>query len=535
MKKNIIDILIKEQLAAANVPKGKAPEAKFNPDPAAVLPGKYIGDRSNQFAWNEATKSYWMKPKKANIYQWRNMFYEPEYKSLSLKLVDAFDEYVKDLDDAQKKAAKAVNNPDLSNDENSKEKKEEMKKWWQFWKRAKETIERQQDKIINKISGKIVYKTDAHFYYKLENGIYSYQEAASTIDPNAWKTDDKVLTSEIVTYLNGLPERTETGIVNIYKNRFDADEAEGAEIKPVPDPNDATGVNGTNYIKLDGIYYSEPFVTKPNGTKTTTALASIIYTSGLQAYNNLIKNIDTLPIGKYINSKSTTSNTSTNSSNSENNTESTTVITQGKWQYKKENDRYYTRAAGKTNWIDIDTSKLSKQQKQTAKANIDKMFTDANSNTPKETQGTVPANDLKTILTNINNTYKLGESFSANAINLYDKLGKEVGDKSRQEYNTIYNNYYNTLNKAFNEKYKPALTKAGNEVEALQTNANESTLKHIGYVLHNIDIIEKQKTGWLNFYSFNKTPEFNGKAEIYKIQDNNKNVIESVTYGTRIQ
>jgi len=525
MKRNIIDILIKEQIA-----KGDAVKAKFNPDPVAVLPGKYIGRRGYEFAWNEVTKSYWMKPRKENAFEWRNMFYEPEYKSLSVKLRAAYDEYEKDLTDAIAKAQEKLNAKETSAEDKAQEKKK-----WKLFTRAKEKVNQSVSIIGSKISGSTIYKNDMYYFYKLENGVYSYQDASTKIDPNAWKVDAKVLTPEITSYIDTLPDRKETEMVTMYAGLNKIKDADGAEIKPLADPSDPNKKAGTNYIKLDGIYYSIPFTSK-SGILKTTPLASIIYEpgKGLSTYKEKIAAIDNLTTGQYIYNKSTDTPSTSPGDDAVVNNKAVTV-SKGEWDYKKEGGKYYLKSKSAKKWSDVDTlKKYNAKQKQTIKSNMDTIFANAK---PEEKKDLVNAasNDLKTILTNINNTYLLGESFSANAIKLYNKCIAESKGKTEQELEIFYNECYNKLNDGFNDQYKPALTKAGNDVEALKTNANELTLQRIGYVLHNIDIIKKQKKGWINFYNMNPTPELNGKAEIYKIQDNTTDVIESVIYGANLQ
>jgi len=525
MKRNIIDILIKEQIA-----KGDAVKAKFNPDPVAILPGKYVGTRGYVYAWNEATKSYWSKPKKENAFWWTDEVHQPGYKSLSVKLRAAYDEYEKDLTDAIAKAQQKLNAKETSAAEKAQEKKK-----WQLFKRVKQTIDQTVSKISSKISGSTIYKNDMYYFYKLENGVYSYQDASTIIDPNAWKVNAKVLTPEITSYINTLPDRTETEMVTMYAGLNKIKDADGAEIKPLADPGDPNNKAGTNYIKLDGIYYSIPFTSK-SGILKTTPLASIIYEpgKGLSTYKEKIAAIDNLTIGQYIYNKSTdTPSTSPGDDVVVNN--KAVTVSKGEWDYKKEGGKYYLKSKSAKKWSDVDTlKKYNAKQKQTIKSNMDTIFANAK---PEEKKDLVNAasNDLNIILTNINNTYKLGETFSTSAINLYDKFGKEVGGKSGEALEMIYNDYWNKLNKAYNDKYTPALRQARDIVTNVESTENAATIKFIQYVLHNINIIEKQKTGWLNFYNFKETPELDGKARIYKIQDGTKDVIESVTYGVKLQ
>lgn len=488
MKRNIIDILIEQA-----IPKGNAVQPKFNPDPRAVLPGKYVGMGGYEFAWNEVTKSYWIKPKKAAAFEWRNMFYEPEYKLLSVKLRAAYDEYVKDLEDAERKAAEALQNSNLSADE---KKKETEKRSW--FKRTKEKINQAASEVKNQISGKTIFKTDGHFYYKIENGVYYYQDSFSKIDVDAWKADNKVLTPEIIAnHINKLPERTETEIVNIHNNRFKAKKDPNAIIKYVPGTSTQPG---TNYIILDGIYYSEPDTTKPNGTKATTILASLIYDPkyGLDKYNEVIKNIDTLPPGQYT-EKPRTNQPEKNAETAEtDNSEKITVITQGVYQYKKENDKYYTRKTGQEKWIDIDKSKLSAKQKKTAKDNIDKMYAKVPAK-EKETStevGGTKNQALTKITRNITNTYKIGQRYIELVSGKYDAMLEELKAETNEEKQTeIRNKYKDMISAGFDSNILPPLVTSVNEVNGLDQ-TDIVIQRHSKYVTLNKLSIEMQNEAW---------------------------------------
>jgi hypothetical protein len=486
MKRNIIDILIEQA-----IPKGDAVQPKFNPDPRAVLPGKYVGMRGYEFAWNEVTKSYWIKPRKAAAFEWRNMFYEPEYKLLSVRLRAAYDEYEKDLTDAIAKAEKKLNAKETSEEETTEEKKK-----WHLFKRAKEKIEKETSKIANKLSGNTIYKTDMHYFYKLENGVYSYQNADNAIDPAKWKADDKVLTPEITSYINGLPERTETEMVTMYNGLNKIKDAAGAEIKPLADPSDPNKKAGTNYIKLDGIYYSIPF-TSNRGLLKTTPLASIIYEpgGGLSAYNEKIAAIDALQVGQYVYNKSTGTTTEPQNDVVNNNPE---FITQGAWEYKKEKGKYYTRQTGKTKWIDIDTSKLSKKNKQTTKDAIDKMYAKVPAK-EKETStevGGTKNQALTKITKNITNTYKIGQRYIELVSGKYDAMLEELKAETNEEKQTeIRNKYKDMISTGFDSNILPPLVTSVNEVNGLdQTDA--VIQRHSKYVTLNKLSIEMQNEAW---------------------------------------
>ena len=486
MKRNIIDILIKEQIA-----KGDAVKAKFNPDPVAVLPGKYIGNRGNEFAWNEVTKSYWMKPRKANAFEWRNMFYEPEYKSLSVKLRAAYDEYEKDLTDAIAKAEKKLNDTGSSEVEKTEEKKK-----WHLFKRAKEKIEKETSKLANKLSGNTIYKTDMHYFYKLENGVYSYQDANKTIDAAKWNADAKVLTPEITSYINGLPDRTETEMVTMYNGKNKIKDATGAEIKPLADPSDPNKLAGTNYIKLDGIYYSIPFTSK-RGILGSTPLASIIYEpgKGLSAYKEKIAAIDALQVGPYVYNKSTVTTTEPPDDVVNNNQE---FITQGAWEYKKEKGKYYTRQTGKTKWIDIDTSKLSKKNKQTTKDAIDKMYAKVpakEKETSTEVNGT-KNQALTKITRNITNTYKIGQRYIELVSGKYEAMLEELKAETNEEKQTeIRNKYKDMISAGFDSNILKPLVTSVNEVNGLDQ-TDIVIQRHSKYVTLNKLSIEMQNEAW---------------------------------------
>ena len=486
MKRNIIDILIKEQ-----IDKGEAVTAEFNPDPVAVLPGKYIGDRGNQFAWNEVTKSYWMKPKKADAFQWRNMFYEPEYQSLSVRLRAAYDEYEKDLTDAIAKAKKKLTDTGVSAEDKTKEKKKQR-----LWQRAKDKVDQTVSKMSNKIAGNTIYKTDMHYFYKLENGVYSYQAAGKTIDPNAWKLDAKVLTPEITSYINGLLNRTETEMITMYTGLNNIKTAAGAEIKPLAVSNDPNNKTGTNYIKLNGIYYSIPF-TSHQGFLETTPLASIIYEpgGGLTVYKGKIAAIDDLPIGPYVYNKSEDTTTKPTDDVVNNNPE---FITQGAWEYKKEKGKYYTRQTGKTKWIDIDTSKLSKKNKQTTKDAVDKMYDKIPA---KETETSTEVGGTKNqaltkITRNITNTYKIGQQYIILVSDKYDAMLKELQAETNEEKQTeIRNKYKDMISQGFVSNILPRLVTSVNEVNGLDR--TDAVIQgHSKYVTLNKLSIEMQNEAW---------------------------------------
>ena len=522
MKRNIIDILIEQA-----IPKGEVVQPKFNPDTVAILPGKYVGTRGYVYAWNEATKSYWSKPKKENAYWWTDEVHQPGYKSLSVKLRAAYDEYEKDLKDAIAKAEKKLNAKDTSEEEKTEEKKK-----WHLFKRAKEKIETETSKLASKLSGNTIYKTDMYYFYKLENGVYSYQDANNTIDAAKWNADAKVLTPEITSYINGLPDRTETEMVTMYNGKNKIKDATGAEIKPLADPSDPNKLAGTNYIKLDGIYYSIPF-TSNRGILKTTPLASIIYEpgKGLSAYKEKIDAIDDLPVGQYVYNKSTV--TTTKPPDDVVNNNKAVTVSKGKYDYKRDQGKYYTKVKGAKKWIDIDSTKLPDAKKSEAKANIDKMITDAAPEEKENSENTASKN-LKTILTSIKNTVSIGEQFSNSALKVYTEWQAESKDKTGTELDEINNKYYSRIDGGYSSKFKPLLDKESNAVKALQSTANESMTQHIGYVLHNIETIQQQKKGWLNIYNDQPAPELDGKAELYKIQDGTTDIIAKGAYGAQI-
>ena len=112
---------------AKNINIGERKVAAFNPADYEVLPGKYVGTRGYVYAWNEATKSYWSKPKKANAFQWHNEANQPGYSSLTLELYKGYEKYVKDLEVAQQKAVQKEKNPNSSADEKQKVTNEQAK------------------------------------------------------------------------------------------------------------------------------------------------------------------------------------------------------------------------------------------------------------------------------------------------------------------------------------------------------------------------------------------------------------------------